>query len=81
MMQTSKNRFITQIYFHPYEYGISEKIKVSKNNLITLGRKCLFCALRQIKWLKFRNETLKFKLQNLLCANFLEEIFMNYLYQ
>ena len=68
-----KNRFIPQIYLHPYEYRISEKLKVSKNKLITLGKKnAYFCALRQIKWLKFRNETLKFKLQNLLCTNFLE---------
>ena len=50
-----------------------EFLKVPKNELITLGKKrAYYWSIRQIQWLKFRNETLKFKLQNLLCTNSLE---------
>ena len=73
MEMSKKNGFIPHIYLHPYEFGISEKLKVPKNELITLGKKrAYYWSIRQIQWLKFRNETLKFKLQNLLCTNSLE---------
>ncbi len=68
-----KNGFDPHIYLHPYEFGTSEKLKVPTNQLLILGRrKAYYWSLRQVQWLKFRNETLKFKLQNLLSTNSLD---------
>ncbi len=73
-----ENGFIPHIYLHPYEFGNSEKFQVSKNELKVLGRwKANFWYLRQKQWLKFRNDTLKFKLENLMSFNNLDGTLYN----
>jgi len=73
MDMSKKNGFVPHIYLHPYEFGISEQLKVPKNELINLGKKrAFYWSLRQNQWLNFRNETLKFKLQNLFSNHCLE---------
>tara|TARA_Y100001978_G_scaffold201070_1_gene218622 strand:+ start:243 stop:1103 length:861 start_codon:yes stop_codon:yes gene_type:complete len=74
MFQMSlKNGFIPHVYLHPYEFGASEQIRLSKDELIPLGLvKAFYWSIRQNQWLKFRNESLKFKLRNLLLTNNLD---------
>ena len=73
MEMSKKNGFVPHVYLHPYEFGISEQLRVPKNELLCLGKKkAFYWSIRQNQWLNFRNETLKFKLQNLLSNYCLE---------
>ena len=68
-----KNGFVPHIYLHPHEFGVSEKLRVPKDQLLSLGnRNAFYWSLRQNQWLKFRNETVKFKLRSLLSKHNLE---------
>lgn len=67
------NGFIPHIYLHPYEFGNSDKFNVSREELLILGRrKAFYWSLRQKQWLKFRNESLKYKMNKLLKFNLLQ---------
>ena len=65
-----ENGFEPHIYLHPYEFGKAEKFGVSKRELSVLGVfKANYWYLRQKQWLSFRNDSLKFKLENLFSYN------------
>ena len=59
MIESSKKAGIEpQIYLHPYEFDVSEDLKVRFSDLKKLGnKKAIYWSLRQNQWLKFNNKT------------------------
>ena len=75
-----KNGFVPHIYLHPYEFGISEKLKINKNDLKKLGfYRSKYWHLRQNQWLNLGNESLLEKVDYLLNYNKFDGVLSNLL--
>ena len=76
--QSSKEGLTPHLYMHPYEFGNSENLRLTKKDLESLGfRKSIYWQLRQFQWLKIRNNTLYEQVKKLINNNQLEGILAN----
>ena len=79
MINESANQgFIPHLYMHPYEFGNSEKFRLTMKDLKTLGfKKSIYWQLRQSQWLKIRNDSLYEEIKTVVKENHLEGILAN----
>ena len=76
--QSAKEGLTPHLYMHPYEFGSSENLRLTKKDLESLGfRKSIYWQLRQFQWLKIRNNTLYEQVEKLINKNQLEGILAN----